>query len=301
MVVGWLREFGGQFVKWIIETVQKYGPDFGRFMKIIGNAIGIVWDVATKIYDAFKPLIEFFLLILEVVINLLRAGLRLAELAHVADIIAMAFGLLFAPINLVLEIVKRVAGWINDMFTMLADSSVGQAVSRVFGVIGDAVLGVAGWVDKIVSGIKWLAEKASWLFGGDNTVIVSPTPGQQAAAAQRNDLMSRGFTSSGQPLNPALTAPRTGNPILDAGRGASGAVVTRPTRALIGESGPEAVVPLSATRGSRRLNLNNKQNSSIQIQAVHVHGVQSLDQFVTEVQKYVSNLPRESSTGMSIG
>ena len=298
-VIKWLGEVGSVFVKWINETVDKYGPMLARVFKAIGNAIGIVWDAATKLYDAFEPVIDMIMRMVELVILVVKAGLRFLEITYAVDVLKIAFSVLLFPINLVLEVFKRVAEAANNVFTMLADSAVGQAISGVFGVIGDAVGAVATVVDKIISGIQWLADKASWLFGGDKNITITPTQGQQNAAAQRQDLIDRGYVPSGDPLNPTLTPPRTGNPIFG---GASGAIVTRPTRALIGESGPEAVVPLSASRGARRLTLNNRADAPVQISGdIHINGVQNLDQFVTEVQKYVSNLPRESSTGMSVG
>jgi hypothetical protein len=298
MVIGWLREFGGQFVKWIIETVQKYGPDFGRFMKIIGNAIGIVWDLVTKAYDAFKPLIDIVLLALEIVINVLRAFLRFAEVVPIIDVIAIAAGILLSPFKLVLTVVKDLSGWINDMFTMLADSAVGKAISGVFGMIRDAVMNVSGWIDKIVSGIKWLMEKASWLFGGGEPGNTAQTR-LELIDSQRQDLVDQG--SRPDPSDPfgQRLIPPSGN-VFGGASGASGAVVTKPTRALIGEAGPEMVVPLHAASGARRLQYGG--NGGVQISGdVHVHGVQNLDQFVTEVQKYISNLPRESGSEMSVG
>jgi len=302
-MIKWLGEVGSVFVKWINETVDKYGPFLARVFKAVGNAIGIVWDIATKLYDAFEPIVDIGLNIIEVVIEMFRAGSRLAEISHVIDIIRIALEIILYPFNLVLEVIKRVLSAAQEMFTALKDSAVGQAIASVFEVIKGAIDKVATVVDKIIGGIKWLKEAAGWLFGGGDPAA-NAQDRVDAVNRQRQDLINRGYTPSGDPLNPALTPPPTTNPIFGggSGNGASGAIVTRPTRALIGESGPEAVVPLSATRGSRRLSLDNRAGAPVQISGdIHITGVQNLDQFVTEVQKYVSNLPRESSTGMSVG
>lgn len=83
--------------------------------------------------------------------------------------------------------------------------------------------------------------------------------------------------------------------------GASGAVVTQPTMALIGEAGPEIVAPLHSARGARKLQYGGGGSGSITINQVHVHGVQNLDQFVAEIKKQVGAAPRISGAGMTIG
>jgi len=61
----------------------------------------------------------------------------------------------------------------------------------------------------------------------------------------------RGVDQGGMPDAPTTPARRTGRGV-DVG-GATGGIVTRPTLSWIGESGPEAVVPLSGTPGSSPL------------------------------------------------
>lgn len=293
MVIGWLREVGGQFVKWIIETVKKYGPDFARFMRIIGNVIGIIWDILTKVYDAAQPVIQVIFSIIEGILNWARVLLRLIEVSHVIDVIRIALTIVLTPVRWLVNGIKLIFEKMNELLTWVANSTFGQVIAAAFEAIATVVEAVAGAVDKLISGIKWLLE---------HLPSFSKNFSPDQIAAYRNSVMGGGIGGSPGAGNAAGTM--TGGQIPTSpnveGGGASGAIVTRPTRALIGEAGPEAVVPLHATRGSRRLQLGSE--SGVQISGdIHVHGVQNLNDFVNEVQKYISNLPRESGSEMSIG
>jgi Flp pilus assembly pilin Flp len=293
--IKWLGEFGAVFVKWINETVDKYGPMLARWFKIIGNLIGILWDAATKIYDALEPVIDFLTRLIELAIAAWRAFTRFLEVTHILDLIKVALAVIMWPLNLMLEILTQVFRWVESLFTKLADSKYGRAATEVWGQIAGAISNVAGVVQTVIDALKtaweWMQKlnPGSWFGGQDELTVDAVNSNPTALMAARN----------GQ-VPPNMRYDPTTNRVVAAG--ASGAIVTRPTKALIGESGPEAVVPLSAARGARRLRLDSEGGGkSIQIGAVHVHGVQNLDQFVNEVQKYVANLPRESGSQMSIG
>jgi hypothetical protein len=136
---------------------------------------------------------------------------------------------------------------------------------------------IAWFVDKIVAGLDKI-KGAFGFIGNLNPFGKEATPGMIANTQALADAAAR-----------------------KAAGGASGAVVTQPTMALIGEAGPEIVAPLHSARGARKLQYGGGGSGSITINQVHVHGVQNLDQFVAEIKKQVGAAPRISGAGMTIG
>ena len=288
-VMGWLREVGGQFVKWVIETVKKYGPDFAKWLKLIGNVIGVLWDMATKLYDAFQPIIDVIVDIFTNTITWIRIGLRLIEILHIVDIVKIGFILLLTPIRLVNAILSKLFGWLQDFASWVAESTFGQALASAFQVVADVLKDVVGYLSTIWD---WITKLADIPILGD---IIDSFAGNGGNGGGSGNLPAN---MRGGGMDAVTGNKRPGNK--KTGHGASGAIVTKPTRALIGEAGPEAVVPLSATSGSRRLQLG--PGSGTQISGdIHIHGVENLDQFVKEINKHIANIPRQSGTDMSIG
>lgn len=102
--------------------------------------------------------------------------------------------------------------------------------------------------------------------------------------------MSRRATITVDTINRVFTE-RVGN----SGRvaaGATGGIVKRPTFALIGESGPEAVVPLSRTRGNEPLPMMGRGGGGATVINLTVNagmgadGVQVGEQIVTALRQY---------------
>ena len=290
-VISWLREFGGTFVKWVIETVKKYGPMLARWLKIIGGVIAVMWDAVTKVYDILKPVFEFFTNVIEIALKAYQNFMKFEEAIGVFELLGTVIAVLFYPINLVLEVVKTLLDWIGELFDWLSNSDAAQAIGEVWGSI-------FGWINDTVSVaqtlIGVLKDVWGWLTSvfsfGDSTLALPAAPDGSNITAGPNGFDVQFPSMSGGSTNPLFGGPT----------GASGAIVTQPTRALIGEAGPEAVVPLNMTRGSRRLKLGAEGGTHISGD-IHVHGVQNLQQFISEVQKHIANMPRESGSGMSVG
>jgi len=193
----WLGRFGEQFASWVDRTINEYGPDLITTLQTIGNLIKSIWDISTNLVDAFGPVLEILLDMLQV---------------------------------------------LTEFVDLLVNNPIANLMSLAKGDVGD----VGGWIEK--------------------------------AGSFALNRLTFGFL------------------------GASGAVVTQPTVALIGESGPEMVAPLHSAKGARKLEYSPDAGSGgISINQVHVHGVQNLDQFVAEIKKQVSMAPRASGQGMTIG
>ena len=222
----WLGDFGAKFADWVVRTVEEYGDDLVSVLQTVGNIIAGIWNIATSLYDTFKP-------VLEIIFDIINA---------IADIFEMLGNFSSTPFDFILKPFRTLLG--------------------------------------ILERIKSLIE-----------MIPGMSTAQEATAPKSDDnIIERAGKFAVSRLSLGLLG------------GASGAVVTQPTMALIGESGPEVVAPLHSARGARKLDYSPSGNSGgISINEVHVHGVQNLDQFVAEIKKQVGAAPRASGAGMTIG
>jgi SLT domain-containing protein len=73
--------------------------------------------------------------------------------------------------------------------------------------------------------------------------------------------------------------------------GATGGIVTRPTLAVIGEAGPEAVIPLNRTPGSSPLGTMGMGGITINVQAGLVS---TPDQIGQQIIEAIQNAQRRS-------
>lgn len=275
-------------------------PVFKKIAILVKDFIVGLVKLGARLMPYLEPVIDFIgefgeKLVAWVIETVEKYGPTLADLlGKIGKLIAMAwdwFTKIFDALEPVFRVLLRIVGVVIDASTaflgLLDSSGFIDGLRIAFELLVKPIELVLSLIEKIIE-----------LIGKIPSPFKNMSPDQ--VAAYRNGVMGGGENLPGGNASNVMTGgggiPRSPN----AG-GASGAIVTRPTYAMIGEAGPEAVVPLHATRGSRRLQLG-PSGSGVQISGdVHVHGVQNLDDFVNEVQKYVSNLPRESGSGMSVG
>ena len=144
------------------------------------------------------------------------------------------------------------------------------------GAVANALATVIGWVANLVSGIgglvEWFAglpKAAGNAFGAIADAIVAAFKGaiNWVIGAWNSLDFVIDFTLPDVPLVPGLDGQRITTPDLipDIPMLAKGGIVRRPTLALIGEAGPEAVVPLNAAFGmsTRRQALDLTVNVSL--------------------------------------
>jgi len=129
--------------------------------------------------------------------------------------------------------------------------------------IGSALAGVAGWInDNVIPALSlfWNTMKRAWDWISENAgpVLDALRLSLKAAFAPiftAITAMQKLLDLLGSWRKTHIPAGVTGASIIASGgggipRGAAGGIVNRPTLALIGEAGPEAVVPLNRTRGN---------------------------------------------------
>jgi len=226
----------------------------------IGEFAGEFVDWLIKMVDEFGPDLVYMLQVVGKVIKVVWTGLEIA----------------YRTLRPFIMAIVRVIEFLADISQWFAES---PAYAAALAPLRMAFVVIGKIVDGIREALEWIISKLSFLnpFGG---------AGLQEGVTT-TDIFTGQVGGGANPMNPTL-------------RGASGAVVTQPTMALIGESGPEMVAPLHSARGARKLQYGNG-GGGISINEVHVHGVQNLDQFISEVKKQVGSAPRISGAGMTIG
>ena len=216
-----LKTMIGGVVDWIKTTILAlpilllgYARDIG--MAIVNGIVSGVATVGSSIWDAIKGVAGYLL-------N--KAGEWLETLAgiggRVVSFIVSGVTGLGADIwdkisgigEYLLDKIKGVAGGFKDIGTAIGDWIVNAAKGAVSG-LGDILKSA------VLAPIRFIASKIK-----DNWPDLPGLPGPPGFL----DTLSR------------------------VGLGATGGIVTRPTLAVIGEAGPEAVIPLNQTPGSSPL------------------------------------------------
>jgi hypothetical protein len=263
-----MAEYGApiaeKFLTWLIE----FGPKIVDWMK--------------ETWEKYGP----------IAIDVLRImGKLLAQLWNGFTIVVDAARPI---IDIIIAIVEKVLDISGAIVEFAEKSGFVDILRGAFELLAKPIEVVVGLIDKIIAGIKFLQENppSSWIAGSRDELT---DPGSQLTP-----LAMSGYRANPETIPEGWKLSPDGSTLV---RGASGAIVTRPTEAVIGEAGPEAVVPLSSMPGARPLGLGGGAGGrEIMITGdLHFHGVQNINDFVSQVQKYVTNLPRESGSEMSSG
>ena len=221
----------------ILQSVANWVQENSRVVVILGAAIATLSGIVLAVNAAMK---------------LAAAATAVMTAAQIALNIAMSAN----PIAIV---VLAIAGLVTAIVIAYNKS---ETFRDIVNAIGSALAGVARWInDNVVPAIsafwnamktawKWIDEKAGPVLDALKVSLqLAFAPITVAIGAMRTliDLLGswkkevpKGATGAG-----AIFGGGGGIP-----RGASGGIVRRPTLAMIGEAGPEAVIPLNRTRGN---------------------------------------------------
>lgn len=207
--------------------------------------------------------------------------------------------------------VRDAIGWIVDKAKVLyawggwgVIASVIGAPFKAIGAAADKVADAIGWVlDKGKAIYNWggwktlggiIAAPFSAAIGAINSVVsaINSVISKAQAAISAIGRVKSAFSGGSDPSKSFVvpgTVTRYGKSIP---AGATGGIVTRPTLALIGEAGPEAVVPLNQTPGSSPLPRNlGGGGPTVNVETMVV-------QDATDVDLLVSRLGRRLAMGM---
>lgn len=204
LLVDKLKEWGAAFVKWIGPLIPPMLKELGKLLLRIGK--WILTDAAPKI-----------------AVQALELGVAL--LGWIADLLPKALSALGSFIG---SLVSRLPGLFTSLVSAMlsAGASIGKALIKG---LGDGISGLvstagdfAGRVAEAFTNVL----KSAW-----NNVIADPVNSAIRIGVDALDKALGPFVNFDDPPN---LVPRL----------AAGGIVTSPTTALIGEAGPEAVIPL---------------------------------------------------------
>tara|TARA_R110000803_G_scaffold92781_4_gene160298 strand:- start:2152 stop:3906 length:1755 start_codon:yes stop_codon:yes gene_type:complete len=223
-------------------------PIVATLLPVLADLIKTLAPIVITIIEAFLPLIEA---VLPILIELVEFLVPILELA--AEILAV---LLVAAIGYLVEAFENFMAFLQPFTTMFEDT---------FGGLGEFFYGIINGMIDMFEGF------ANGIINGVNFIIRALNRIQVSAPAWLTALT--GITSFGINITelPNISLPRVAL--------ADGGIVTGPMNALIGEAGPEAVIPLD------KLPMGNTYNINVTA-GIGTNGAQVGEQIVTAIKRY---------------
>tara|TARA_R110002096_G_scaffold40770_3_gene110799 strand:+ start:2616 stop:4370 length:1755 start_codon:yes stop_codon:yes gene_type:complete len=223
-------------------------PIVATLLPVLADLIKTLAPIVITIIEAFLPLIEA---VLPILIELIEFLVPILELA--AEILAV---LLVAAIGYLVEAFENFMAFLQPFTTMFEDT---------FGGLGEFFYGIINGMIDMFEGF------ANGIINGVNFIIRALNRIQVSAPAWLTALT--GITSFGINITelPNISLPRVAL--------ADGGIVTGPMNALIGEAGPEAVIPLD------KLPMGNTYNINVTA-GIGTNGAQVGEQIVTAIKRY---------------
>lgn len=184
----------------------------------------------------------------------------------IASVIGAPFKAIGAAANKVADAIDWVLDKAKAVYSWGGWKSIGGIIAAPFSAAIGAINSVVNAIQSVIS----KAQAAVSALGK----LKSALPGQGGMSGKIDQVVSRARAEKSIPA------------------GATGGIVTRPTLALIGEAGPEAVVPLNQTPGSSPLPRNlGGGGPTVNVETLVV-------QDATDVDRVVSRLGRRLAMGM---
>ncbi|BFT94951.1 MAG: hypothetical protein MNSN_01510 [Minisyncoccus archaeiphilus] len=231
----------------IVSSVSNAFNTLSGTMNVVWNTIGEVFRSGTSLLsgimmtfldllfpswrESFQKVIDFCNVFFPIVQSVFDTSLNFLSniWTKTWNTISSSF---IGAFNTVKANLFEFSGWITGIFNKIA-----KPVNDAWGAIWDGIKNrmMSAWdgiKDTIRSSINWIIEKINWFV------------------SQANMVASKGAGTLG------ISIPQLANiPML-----AKGGIVTRPTIAMIGEAGPEAVIPLNRANnpgyGGITININ---------------------------------------------
>ena len=230
------------------QLIDSLMPIVTSLLPVLSELVKTLAPIVVTVIEAFLPLIEA---VLPILIELIEFLVPILELA--AEILAV---LLVAAIGYLVEAFENFMAFLQPFTTMFEDT---------FGGLGEFFYGIINGMIDMFEGF------ANGIINGVNFIIRALNRIQVSAPAWLTALT--GITSFGINITelPNISLPRVAL--------ADGGIVTGPMNALIGEAGPEAVIPLD------RLPMGNTYNINVTA-GIGTNGAQVGEQIVTAIKRY---------------
>jgi phage-related protein len=230
-ILGIIVDMAKNFLPLIGDLFRQFGPIVVDLLKAISPLFTLIGDMSKK----FLPLI---------------AGLFKQMIPIVADLVKQLVPIVTEVLNLILPILKPIL----DIFIELTKMVIPVLVDLLKGIVPiiKPILTIFTDIFKVVSGIlkgDWsaVADGLKKIGAGILNLTIGLFESLLNLPIKAINAMIDFVPGFGANTIPKVKLPRVAL--------AEGGVVTKPTNALIGEAGPEAVVPLNSDKS---MNINTK-------------------------------------------
>lgn len=244
-------------IKTLADVAMKILPIIGNLLKSLSPIIKILLNALLPIIDLFSKLMEAILpvivdlvdMLVPIVIEILDLLMPIISLfaellANLLPPIVDLIGMIFKAIKPILDVVMSIVEYMLPLFAknLKLLKPILDPLMDVFSSIGMIIEGILeGDFSKVLDGIKGYAlGVANMIIGLIESIINLPINGINAIIEE----LPKAF---GLEVLPLVDFPKV--------ELAEGGIVSSPTNALIGEAGPEAVVPLN---GDKSMNVFSK-------------------------------------------
>ena len=234
-------------IKTLADVAMKILPIIGNLLKSLSPIIKILLKALLPIIDLFSKLMEAILpvivdlvdMLVPIVIEILDLLMPIISLfaellANLLPPIVDLIGMIFEAIKPILDAIMSIVGYMLPLFAknLKLLKPILDPLMDVFSSIGMIIEGILeGDFSKVLDGIKGYAlGVANMIIGLIESIINLPINGINAIIEE----LPKAF---GLEVLPLVDFPKV--------ELAEGGIVSSPTNALIGEAGPEAVVPLN--------------------------------------------------------
>ena len=243
---------------------------FGSLLESLNEIFQMVADAAGQVIDPLLPIIRILGILVRGVLPALTPIFKLFELAMRAlfpVIKYVGLGVLYvvkaigAAWNWVIEGVKSMMMEYANMLATILPGGVGDTIKNIFGAMADGIIGGLAIDTTMIDGAITDLKNATM----DSTEATKEKAAADRNAAQAAQQLSESLTNIPQGYKVRMAQYMSADAEDGLPHFAAGGIVTRKTVAVIGEDGPEAVVPLGA--GGRGA------GGGVSEFHMHVHGV----------------------------
>lgn len=260
-------------VKTLAEVASKILPIIGDLLNALLPIIGTILEALTPIIELFGELMEMLLpvivdlvdMLVPIIKEILELVMPIIELFAelLADLLPPIIGLvkvLLDAIKPILDVLMKIVGSAMKLFMnqIKALKPILDPIKAIFDGIGDVIGGILeGDFSRVGDGMKTIGE-------GLLNLVIATLEGLLNLPIKSINFMLDYVPGLGPETIPTIEIPRV--------KFAEGGIVDRPTNALIGEAGPEAVVPLNSDKSMNVFSKSLEAKLDILIDAVQQGG-----------------------------
>ena len=274
-ISGIWSEFVVAFLEKVTPFINWLGDIFNTLKETLIATFNSLWTAISNIWSefvtAFLEKVTAFIGWFVGVFNALKETL----IATFKSIWSVISGIWSEFVAAFMEKVNVFTGWLGDIFNALKEPIM-NAFSSLWGGVSDVTTSV--W-DGITGKIKGYANNIINIVNGIISAI--------------NSVASAGAAVTGVNISSIPTIPQL----------ATGGIVTRPTLALIGEAGPEAVIPLSGGAkygvGANNGQGSNQNISIMQGATINVSGQADEQRFAKTISQELARVMQTQNHGLS--